>query len=63
MAKMLSTDRGAASSKPGDNGARVDYAVKGERGLRLRVTGDKRAALAASGAFSTPANPIAKNAV
>ena len=42
MAKMLSTDRGAASSKPGDDGARVDYAVKGERGLRLRVTGDKR---------------------
>ena len=41
MAKMLSTIR-IASSKPGDDGARVDYAVKGERGLRLRVTGDKR---------------------
>ena len=42
MAKVLSTDRGAASSKPGAGGGRVDYAVKGEHGLRLRVTGDKR---------------------
>jgi integrase len=42
MAKVLSSDRGAASSKPGAGGARVDYAIKGERGLRLRVTGDKR---------------------
>jgi len=41
LAKSLSTDRGAASAKPGPAGARIDYVVKGERGLRLRVTGDK----------------------
>ena len=41
LTKSLSTDRGAASAKPGRTGARVDYVVKGQRGLRLRVTGDK----------------------
>ncbi len=38
---QLSTDRGCASAKPSPNGARLDYGIKGEHGLRLRVTGDK----------------------
>ena len=41
MAKQLSTDRGCASAKPSPDGARLDYGIKGEHGLRLRVTGDK----------------------
>jgi integrase len=45
MAKQLSTDRGCASAKPGPRGARVDYTVRGEHGLRLRVTGDKTGAI------------------
>jgi hypothetical protein len=42
MTRALSSDRGAASAKPGERGKRIDYAVKGERGLRLRVTGDQK---------------------
>lgn len=45
MPATISSDRGASSSKPGPGGERVDYTVKGERGLRLRVTADKAGAI------------------
>jgi integrase len=38
MAKLLSDDRACQSAKTGPNGARMDYGVKGFRGLRLRVS-------------------------
>ena len=41
MAKTLSTDRGCHLSKPSPDGAQLDYAVQGERGLRLRVTANR----------------------
>jgi integrase len=38
----ISTDRGAISAKPGADGKRQDYAVKGEPGLRLRVSANRQ---------------------
>jgi integrase len=41
MGKSIATDRGAQAAKPDQDGKQLDYVVTGERGLRLRVTGDK----------------------
>ena len=37
-ARQISTDRGAETAKPGKDGSRIDYSVKAEPGLRLRVS-------------------------
>lgn len=41
MNRTISADRGAQAAKPGTNDERIDYAVKGECGLRLRVSARK----------------------
>jgi integrase len=46
MAKELSSDRGCLSAKPGLGGARIDYAIQGERGLQLRVSGNRQGRIA-----------------
>ena len=38
MTNTISSDRGAQSAKPGPNGQRLDYTVRGAPGLRLRVS-------------------------
>lgn len=42
MAISISTDRGAISAKPRSNGERAEFAIKGEHGLRLRVSADRQ---------------------
>jgi integrase len=46
MAKELSSDRGCLSAKPGLGGSRIDYAIQGERGLQLRVSGNRQGRIA-----------------
>ncbi len=40
-AKMLSTDVSCRAAKPGPDGSQIDYTIKGERGLRLRVSANR----------------------
>jgi integrase len=46
--KKLSTDRGCQTAKAGPEGGQIEYAIEGERGLRLRVSANRHGHLTKS---------------